>query len=633
MIHDYPYTDFHELNLDYIMRLARDTMGLHFAQSDTELKLVSAAGKVVSKATINYAKTALEDTHGNKIDAYVINAGLDGDTVIFTKGNGEYTALTIPYARKAEYDVNNNEITSYIRDIKAVGDNVLITYGNGESYSVTIPYAVKATNDENGKAIHTYVAVLSTANDKLIVTDGAGTTLAELTIPYAVKALNDVDDDAIKSTYGATLSTDTTTVSMRNKVGGIISTITVPYATKALTDDEGNSLRGDYAHELYVNANKIGLQSHTGTTLNEITVPFATVSTDATNAVETISVSGDEIVFTTFGGVSTRIISPYAVKALKDNLNNTIHTSYVASVQNDVNTGKITFYAADGSVLAELTPTLDSAIHDSYNNLIADYVSEIITDPNNDYVTVNHGTGDSDTITIHYATRAWKDTYDNVIGNTYIRSLSVTIDPTDNHKYLIAYNGELSELFRVDISVYIPDELNDLNDVTIEDPQTGDVLVYDADDEMFYNRSLDDTINSAFDNTFLYGAFLGKVLKSDLSFVGGVGGISTFEEVAQRYDFKVEFAGNVANDNDFCTPVSEQVSLYDSTLNAWIAGYTLTNAARDMLNNPTRYTQIEYRPKFIYTDLNHDLKICEMVATAASTDTYFTSVTVTNKTL
>lgn len=452
MIHNYPYTDFHELNLDYLMKLARESMGLHFEQADKFLKLVNAQGQEVSRAKIYYAETALKDDLGNNIDAYIISTSLQGDNIIFTKGNGEYTTVTIPYAVKASKDVNNVDLTSYIHGLSVAGEKLLITYGNGETASITVPYAVKASTDENGKSITTYVAELSTGNNKLIVKDGDGTTIAELTIPYATSALNDVDGDAIKSTYGTDLTPDTTTVQLRSKDGAIISTITVPYATKALSDDQGNNFRSDYGFNLAVDGNKVALEAHDGTTLNEITVPFATLATDATNAIESVSISGDEIVFTTYGGNSYRITSPYAVKALKDNLNNTITTTYVASVTNDPDTGEISFYASDGSLISTLIPTLDSAIHDSYGNLIGDFVKEIIVNPQNNYVVVNHGTGDSDTITINYATHAYKDTYENVIGNTYIRSLSIITDTSDNKKYLVAYNGELSELFRLDIT-------------------------------------------------------------------------------------------------------------------------------------------------------------------------------------
>lgn len=454
MIHGYPYTDFHELNLDYILNLARSSMGLHLEQSGKFLKLVNAQGEEISKLQIYYAETALKDDIGNNIDAYIIRGGVDGDNLVLTKGNGEVITITIPYAVKASKDVNNVDITSYIHGISASGNELLVTYGNGTTYTITVPYAVKASQDDNGKLIKTYVADITTANDKLVVKDGDNNVIREITVPYAVKASKDELGEDITATYGAVLTSDVTTISLRSKDNTILSTITVPYAIRALSDVSGNEFLSDYGYHLGTNVNKVTLEAHDGSTLNEITVPFAVLSTDATNAIENVQISGDEIVFTTHGGTATRITVPYAVKALKDNLNNTLSNTYIANAVNDPLTGKITFYAQDGTVIAEMVPTVDSAVHDGVGNVIADFVKTIVTDPNSNYVTVTHGTGVTDTLTIHYATKAWKDTYDNVIGNTYIRRLACEVDADTAHYMLVAYNGELSELFRIELIAY-----------------------------------------------------------------------------------------------------------------------------------------------------------------------------------
>ena len=564
MIHGYPYTDFHELNLDYILKLCRETMGLHFDQADKFLKLVNQAGEEVSKIKVYYAETALKDDDGNVISTYIIDAGVDGNNVVFDRGNGEIITLTIPYATKAKTDVNNVDLTSYVHGVGVSGNKLLITFGDGNTYSFTVPFATKAQADENGKNITTYVAELSTANDKLVVTDGAGVTLAEITIPYAVKALNDVDGDAIKSTYGTDLTVDTTTVSLRAKDGSVISTITVPYAVKALTDTEGNTLLGDYGYNLTTNGNKVGIEAHNGTTLNEITVPFATLSTDATNAISAVSVSGDELVFTTHGGTAYRITSPYSVKAQKDSLNNTLTHAYIASVTNDPDTGEIEFYAQDGTLIASLTPTLDSAIHDSYNNLIADYVKEIIVNPQNNYVVVNHGTGDSDTLTINYATHAYKDTYENIIGNTYIRSLSIIEDAVDHNEYLVAYNGELSELFRINLTdLSAVTELDDLTDVSITTPADGDVLKYDANSNEWINGTVPTPAEALDDLT-------------DVAITTPANGqVLTYDSTAQEWKNQAVPTPTVPSDLDdlsdvaITTPANGQVLTYDSTAQVW----------------------------------------------------------------
>jgi len=470
MIHNYPYTDYHELNLDYIMNLALSSLGIHLEVSEQYLKLINAKGEEISKVVINYADTATHDEAGNDIMAYIISAGVNDNAVVFTKGDGTATSLTIPYAIKADQDVNGNAITSYVKNVSVNGDQLTVTFGDGSTASITIPYAVKARDDVNGKSLTSYASIIATVGDKLVLRDGNNNTIVEITVPYAVKASQDEDGDNIRITYGTALTTGTSTIKLTNKDNVTLSEITVPYAVKALKDNDDNEFLVDYAYRLNTNGNKITVESHTGRTLNEIIVPFANVADHSNNSIESVEISGDQVVFTTYGGQSFAITVPYAVKALKDNLNNTLSATYIANVTNDPNTGKISFFAQDGTKIAELTPTVDKAVNDSYNNLIADYIKSIVTDPNSNYMTVVHGTGDADTILINYATHAYKDTYDNVIGNTYIRNLAIVQDQTDNKYYLVAYNGELSELFRI----AVPDT-SDNRPIFIESETIGDV--------------------------------------------------------------------------------------------------------------------------------------------------------------
>lgn len=523
MFFNYPYTDFHELNLDYIMRLARQALGLHLETEGNYLELVNQAGEKISKLEVTYAQTALRDTDGHNITSYILNAGTDGNTVVLSRGNGEDVIITVPYAIRASKDTNNVDLTSYIHNIQASGDQLLVTLGNGTTFTVTVPFAVKAEKDVNNKDLTTYVASITTGSDKLVVKDGEGVTLAEITVPYAVKALNDVDGDPIKGTYGVELTAGTTTVQMRNKTGSVISEITVPYATKAVTDVNGNTFMSDYGYNLGTSGNKITLDAHDGTTLNQITVPFATVSDHSNNGIESVSVSGDTLVFTTYGGQSISITAPYAVKALKDNLNNTLSTTYIANAVNDTQTGKITFYAQDGSVIAEMTPTVDKAVHDSYNNTIADYVKTIVTDPNSDYVTVTHGTGTVDTLTVHYSTKAWKDTYGNVIGNTYIRSLAILTDAVTGHDVLVAYNGELSELFRLDLSDITTNVSNKRLEISCNINDTDLDFSQDIPSAKFINGKYYDTATSS---NLTVGEFVTEMSKGRMVYFR-IGTIST----------------------------------------------------------------------------------------------------------
>lgn len=491
MYHEYPYTTyFHDI--DKLCRACHDA-GYKLLVDANALKLLNKNDEVVSTVVIHYAETALQDVDGKNIKSYIFNAATDSDELILTKGDGSTVSLTIPYATKAEKDKLNKDLTSYVYEVQASGDKIQIVKGDSTVTEITVPFATKALTDTTGKDIKTYAATMAVDGDYIVLKDSTGSELARLTAPYAIKAFGDDDGDDFTTTYAATLEAGTTTVVLKAKDGNTLSTITVPYATKALTDNNGNAFLHDYAKMLVVDGDgkRIGLEAHDGTRLATITVPFATLATDATNAVETISVVGDQIVFTTYGGQSYSITAPYAVKAQKDDSGNTIKNTYVAAVTNDVQTGKLIFKDATGQTIVEITPTVSRATYDSYNNLIADYVKSILASASSDYVTVTHGDGDTEQITINYSTHAWKDTNENVIKNTYIKRLACVEDVQDHHYKLVAYNGDTpeAELFRIELIAYEAQRaIGDKNgvdittyvhDVTI-DASTKEVVVKDG---------------------------------------------------------------------------------------------------------------------------------------------------------
>ena len=571
MFNQYPYTDFHELNLDYILDLCRRTMGLHLETSGDFLKLVNQAGEDISKLKVTYADKALTDMDGHDIRAFILDAGVDGRRLVFDRGNGEYVSITVPYATSAEQDVNGVAITDYVKGVSVSGDNVLITFGNGTTTAITVPFAVKASTDTNGKSLTTYVAELSTGNDKLIVRDGDGVTLTELTIPYAVKARNDYDGDDIRTTYGTDLTVGQTTVILRDKETNVLSEITVPYAVSAQTDNNGAPFRSSYGSGLTTNSNKVQLTAPNGSVLSDITVPFATVATDATNAIESVAVSGDNIVFTTYGGQSFSITCPYAVKALKDDLNNTLSHTYIANAVNDPLTGKITFYAQDGSVIAEMTPTVDRATHDNLGNDIADYIKSIVTDPNSNYVTVTHGDGTADSLTINYATKAWKDTYGNVIGNVYIRSLSIITDSNTGKKVLVAYNGELSELFRIDLDAQ--SAVTDVNGTPITD-YVVDVSLNGTDLDVEHGDGTVDTIALPYEPVIVDCTVGTDIIPPEVFSVTYRGdNITNIDDVIELYElghrviFKDHNSGNYYGDVIRLDTLNKYFIFYDNSFN------------------------------------------------------------------
>lgn len=448
MFHQFPYTDFHELNLDYLFRCCGKGLGLKLDVQGDYLRLIGKDNAVVSQVKVHYADTALTDVDGNPIKSYILTAGTSGDYIIFTHGDGQVTSLTVPFANKAKYDIDNHEIEDYVYNVQIAGDKVRITKGDGTIVDLTIPFATKAATDVNDKDLTTYAASLSVEGTQLVLRDSMGRELDRLTVPYATKALNDNDGDDIRATYGVTLATGTTTILLRNKNGDDLSEITVPFATHATTADSAD---------------------------------FATVAEDANNAIESVTIVGDQMIFTTFDGAQFTVTCPYAVKSNKDDLGNIIKNTYVADVQQDTQTGEISFLDALGNEICSLVPTSRKATYDSYENLIADYVKTIVADNQSDYVTVTHGTGATDSIKINYSEHAYMDTNDQVIKNYYITWLTCVEDVDDGHYKIVMWNGDIprAEIGRFEVWAYKAQV--DVNERALTS-YVGDVLVDEDDD-------------------------------------------------------------------------------------------------------------------------------------------------------
>ena len=324
LINKYPYTDFHAVNLDYILKLVRKNAGLHLEESGNQILLKTADNTIVSAITAPYAASA----------------------------GSANTASSAGYASTA---------------------------GSASS-------AGYATN--------------------------AGTAAAATNATNAANATHAVTADSATSAASATTAA------------------TAAEATHAATASEAtHAASADYA-----------------TTTGNVE--------HADNAIETVSLQGDKVRFTTYGGTSTDITIPFATKAQKDDLGNIIKSTYIANVVD--NNGQLKFNDAEGNTIVSLTPSVTQAQKDNYGNDIADYIKEVGVTEGSKYITVVHGTGTAETFQAPYADTAWKDTNGNVIKNTYIKRLEIITDENDGHKKLVAYNGDNpeAELFRIPVEAY-----------------------------------------------------------------------------------------------------------------------------------------------------------------------------------
>ena len=397
MFHDFPYTNFHELNLDFLMRQCGAGLGLRLAIEGDYLRLVNTNNEVVSQIKVHYSDTALSDTNGKPIKTYICDAQASGTALIFVNGQNEVTTITVPYAEKAKYDINSHEIEDYVYNVQVAGDKLRVTKGDQTIADITVPYAVQATEDADGKTISTYAAELSVDGNNVVLRDAKGRVLESITVPYATEAHHaDSADMAVEAAHA---------------------------------EEADSALDADHAD----------------------LADLATVATDCTNAIQSVSISGNNVLFTTYAGQVTTFTIPYATKAQKDDAGNTIKTTYVASVSQNASTGEINFFDATGNVITSLVPTASKATYDNYDNEIADYIKNIVVSSNSDYVTVTHGDGAIDTIQINYSTHAFKDTNENVIKNTYCRLLTMETDTQTGDPVLVGWNGDnpTAEIFRL----------------------------------------------------------------------------------------------------------------------------------------------------------------------------------------
>lgn len=454
-LHDYPYTNYEDDFCGCCRMLYQAGVKLDFANG--KLHLLNKGNFVLSEVTIERATTALQDENGHNITAYLINAGASGNQLVFTDGTGNRYYVDVPFARASEYDVNDQKITSYLKNITLVDNNVRVTLGDGSSFDLTIPFATKASTDINNKPLVTYAASLVVSGNKLLLKNGNGETINEVTVSFASSANADGLGNTIASSYGSSLQTGTTTLKLISKDGTLLSEVTCPYSISSSSDTDGNAFLSDYAELLVVDGDgrRIGVEAHDGTRLSTITVPFSTLSTDSTNAVERVEIVGDQIVFTTYGGVVTRCTIPYSLRSLNDGLGNEISETYVADVQQDAVTGEISFYDKEGNVLCSLTPSAREATYDPYGNEIADFIKTLVFDNQSNYLAATHGDGTVDSIVVNYSTMAHKDDLGNIIKNVYLTRLECITDADTGHSVLVGYNGEGSEILRIELTCYM----------------------------------------------------------------------------------------------------------------------------------------------------------------------------------
>lgn len=320
-------------------------------------------------------------------------------------------------------------------------------YPTTNFHEINLDYIIKLVRENNG--LH-----LDVSGNQLLLKTLDGTIVSSVTVHYAETAGHaDTATNANSATYATTASTASTATNATN-AGHALTADSATTAGTAQTATTATTA-GTATEAVHATTSDTALTANNATHASSADYATTTGNVEhADKAVESVEISGNTVKFTTYDGTETSITVPYSVKALKDSLGNDIKSTYITNVVDD--SGTLKFKDAEGNDIVSLVPSVQTASNDSYGNLIADMVKTIAVSSNSNYVTVTHGTGTTETITINYADKAYKDTNDNVIKNTYIKSLAMVEDDNTGHYNLVAYNGDnpTAEIFRLELIAY-----------------------------------------------------------------------------------------------------------------------------------------------------------------------------------
>lgn len=125
LIDKYPYTDFHEINLDYLLKkyfeiddeLKSQIAGLKLEVNEHNILLKDASNNVLASIVAPYsseADIANKDVLNNLIVSYLKSVAIDDNIITFTTGDGTNKVIAIPTATGLVVDCYANEDTNDI---------------------------------------------------------------------------------------------------------------------------------------------------------------------------------------------------------------------------------------------------------------------------------------------------------------------------------------------------------------------------------------------------------------------------------------------------------------------------------------------------------------------------------------
>lgn len=333
-------------------------------------------------------------------------------------------------------------------------------------HDVNLDYILKLVRENAG--LH-----LEIVGNKLVMKTADNSIVSSVTISFAETA--DQANTATQANYAATAGV-AATAQHASTADTATSATTASEAVHAASADTATTATTATNATNAVYATSAGSATNATNAVNAQNAAYAETTGNvekAGNGVKAAEVtnSGQLWLDLENGGVVSCDVKR-AKSAEKDSSGNNINTTYIASVVDD--NGVLKFKNANGAVLFSITPSSQSATTDSYGNTIADFIKAITAPSDSNYVTVQHGTGAAETLTINYSNAAWKDTNGNIIKNFYAGSMEIVEDAQTGHYNLVVYNGDTpkAELYRFEIMAYKAQEAEEADHAATADYAT-----------------------------------------------------------------------------------------------------------------------------------------------------------------
>ena len=279
LINKYPYTDFHAVNLDYILKLVRENAGLHLEESGNQILLKTADNTIISAITAPYAASANTANTASSA-SYAATAGSAASATYATSAGSAATATNATNAANA---TNADYATSAGSATSAETATYATTAGSATNATNAVNAQTAAYAETTGNVQHASAAFEAVAvqGNEMKFTKGDGTSVL-FTPSFCSRADKDGLGNVIKATYISNVVDNNGTLEFKNAQGNTIVSL-IPSVTQAVTDSYSNTI-ADYVKSVSVESGSDYVTIDHGTgTAETLQIPYSDKAWKDTN--------------------------------------------------------------------------------------------------------------------------------------------------------------------------------------------------------------------------------------------------------------------------------------------------------------------------------------------------------------